>query len=194
MSEIKKEWPKSNRQLAKFLGVTENSLRAHKRRHSRELIESEDYTYENLGVAYAPTLMTAWSKNGAVKLAHYCRSARAREFLENEGIQKLHVNYIEGEVIDIIIDAVEGLTACCKQYTVEGYRIDLYLRDINLAIECDEMGHENKDDLSEIIRQKTIEKKLGCTFLRFNPDDKNFKIGKIFNQIINQILQKSQNI
>lgn len=189
MDEMKNEWPKSNSQLAKFFGVTENTLRTHKRKYGKELIEGKDYSLENLGVPNAPTFMTAWSKEGAIKLAHYCkRSAKARAFLENEGIQKLHINYIEGEIIEIIIDAVDDFTACYRQYTVEGYRVDLYLKDINLVIECDEMGHEYKDKFSELTRQKTIESKLGCTFLRFNPDEKDFNLGKTINKIFKHIL------
>jgi very-short-patch-repair endonuclease len=134
--------------------------------------------------------MTVWSKKGSIKLAHYCkRSSKARAFLEQEGIPKLHINYIEGEILDIIIDAMDGLTTCYKQYPVDGYRVDLYLKDINLVIECDEMGHEYKNDLSEIIRQKTIESKLGCKFLRFNPDKPGFKFGEILNEIFKHILQ-----
>ena len=161
MNKIKEEWPKSNSQLAKFFGVKEGTIRSHQRNHSKELIAGKDYFRKDLGVPNAPTLMTVWSKKGAIKLAHYCkRSSKARAFLEQEGIQKLHINYIEGETLDIIIDAVDGLTTCYKQYSVDGYRVDLYLKDINLVIECDEMGHEYKNGLSEIIRQKIIESKL----------------------------------
>ena len=189
MNKIKEEWPKSNLQLAKFLGVQEGTIRSHQRNHSKELIEGEDYFRKDLGVPNAPTLMTVWSKKGAVKLAHYCkRSSKSRGFLEQEGIQKLHINYIEGEILDIIIDAVGGLTTCYKQYSVDGYRVDLYLKDIKLVIECDEMGHEYKNNVSEIIRQETIEAKLGCKFLRFNPDKPGFKLGGILNIIFKHIL------
>ena len=191
MNKIKEEWPKSNFQLAKFLGVKEGTIRSHQRNHNKELTEGEDYFRKDLGVPNAPTLMTVWSKKGAMKLAHYCkRSSKSRAFLEQEGIQKLHINYIEGEILDIIIDAVDGLITCYKQYSVDGYRVDLYLKDIKMVIECDEMGHEYKNDLSEIIRQETIEEKLGCEFLRFNPDKPGFKLGEILNVIFKHILQK----
>lgn len=147
---MKEEWPKSNLQLAKFFGVKEGTIRSHQRNHNKELIEGKDFFKKNLGVPNAPTLMTVWSKKGAIKLAHYCkRSAKARAFLEKKGIQKLHINYIEGEIVDIIIDSMDGLTTCYKEYPIDGYRVDLYLKDINLAIECDEMGHEYKNELRE---------------------------------------------
>ena len=184
------EWPKSNSQLAEFFGVKEGTIRSHQRNHRKELIKDEDLFKKNLGVPSAPTLMTVWSKKGAIKLAHYFkRSAKVTAFLEQEGFQKLHKNYIEGDILAIIIDAVDGLTTWYREYSVDGYRVDLYLKDINLVIECDEMGHEYKNDLSEIIRQTTIESKLGCKVLRFNPDKPGFKLGEIINKIFKHILQ-----
>ena len=189
MKKINAEWPKANSELAEFLGVKEGTIRSHQRNHNKELIEHKDYFRRDLGIPNAPTLMTVWSKEGALKLAHYCkRSSKARAFLEQQGIQKLHINYIEGEILDIIIDALESLVDCYKQYPVEGYRVDLYLKDIELVIECDEMDHEYKDEVSERIRQRTIESRLGCKFLRFNPDKPGFKLGEILNTIFKEVL------
>ncbi|NCC69700.1 MAG: hypothetical protein EOM14_16200, partial [Clostridia bacterium] len=122
MNEDKQNWPKSNVELANFLGVTDNAIRQHKRRHAKELTEGVDFSSADLKVPNAPTFMTIWFKTGAIKLAHYCRSDKARIFLEREGIQKLHKNSVEGDIIGIIADSVYGITTCKKQYTVEGYR------------------------------------------------------------------------
>ena len=65
------------------------------------------------------------------------------------------------------------------QYSVLGYRIDLYFHDYNLAIEVD----ENRNIDHEIQRQKALEKELCCKFIRIDPDEKVFNIFKNINEI-----------
>ena len=77
-----------------------------------------------------------------------------------------------------------------EQYTVDGYRIDLYFPIHKLAIECDELGHKDRDIGYEVTRQKYIETKLGCTFIRYNPDAKEFDIFSVINSIMKYILYK----
>lgn len=72
-----------------------------------------------------------------------------------------------------------------RQYPVGKYRIDLYFIDYKIAIECDEFGHRDYSEEEEKIRTEFITKKLACTWIRFNPNDKNFDISTIINQIVN---------
>ena len=44
------------------------------------------------------------------------------------------------------------------QYSVLGYRVDLYFHEYKLAIEVDELGHNNRSINNEIERQKALEK------------------------------------
>ena len=44
------------------------------------------------------------------------------------------------------------------QYTVIGYRIDLYFHKHKLAIEGDELGPLNRNVNNEVKRQKTLER------------------------------------
>ena len=60
------------------------------------------------------------------------------------------------------------------QLGVGKYRTDLYFPKYKLAIECNEFDHRDRDIGYEIERQKHIEKLLNCTFVRFNPDAKDF--------------------
>ena len=66
------------------------------------------------------------------------------------------------------------------QYSVLGYRIDLYFCDYKSAIEVDERGHKDSSIDYEIKRKKTIEKELDCEFIRTDPNEENFN-----NQIKN---------
>jgi very-short-patch-repair endonuclease len=74
------------------------------------------------------------------------------------------------------------------QYKIGKYRIDLYFPDHNLAIEVDEFAHKDRCFIYEKERQYYLEKQLGCTFIRFNPDEKNFNIGNIISQILDETL------
>ena len=76
------------------------------------------------------------------------------------------------------------------QYSVLGYRIDLYFHKYKLAIEVDELGHADRNINNEIERQKALEKELNCVFIRINPDKKDFNILKAINEIY-RLLKKS---
>ena len=73
------------------------------------------------------------------------------------------------------------------QYSVLSYRINLYFLYYKRAIEFDELGHEDRNIDYKIQRKKTIEKKLGCKFIRVNPDEQNFYIFKAVNEIHRRI-------
>ena len=93
----------------------------------------------------------------------------------------------EEETLSCILKPFKG-EDMKEQYTVDGYRIDLYFPTHKLAIECDELGHKDRDIGYEVTRQKYIETKLGCTFIRYNPDAKDFDIFDIINNIYNFIV------
>ena len=52
-----------------------------------------------------------------------------------------------------------------------------------MAVEVEELGHNNRNIDYEIQTQKAIEKKLGCVFIRINPDEEDFNIFKAINEI-----------
>ena len=56
------------------------------------------------------------------------------------------------------------------QCNVLSYRIDLYFRDYNLAIEIDENRHSDRNIDYEIKSQKSIEQELDCKFIWIDPD------------------------
>jgi very-short-patch-repair endonuclease len=55
-----------------------------------------------------------------------------------------------------------------RQYKIEGYFVDGYIPELNLAIEVDEIP---KDKEKDIKRQKIIEEKLNCKFIRIKDFD-----------------------
>ena len=92
------------------------------------------------------------------------------------------INTKEQAVIKLIKDAFERQDMQ-TQYSVLGYRIDIYFPKHKLAIEVDELGHADKNLSNKIERQKALKKELVCVFIRINPDRKNFSIFKEINKI-----------
>ena len=112
-----------------------------------------------------------------------CRTDESCSLKGNLGFH-LHdvINTKEQTVLTSIKDAFEGKDLKI-QYTVIGYRIDLYFHKHKLAIEVDELGHADRNLNNEIERQKELERKRDCVFIRINPDGKDFKIFKKINKI-----------
>ena len=78
------------------------------------------------------------------------------------------------------------------QFGVGKYRIDLYFPKYNLAIECDEFDHRDRDIGYEVGQQKHIEKLLNCTFVRFNQDAKDFYTWEVVNRIFVRVKSSFQ--
>ena len=79
------------------------------------------------------------------------------------------INTKEQTITNSIKDAFEA-EDMQTQYTVIGYRIDLYFHKYNLAIEVDELGHNDRNITYKIQRQQALERELNCVFIRINPD------------------------
>lgn len=183
------EWPLRNSKVAKLLGIKEATIRSYQsqERYASQLIKGEDFLRKNLGVKRAPTLMTVWTKQGVIKLAGFSRSRKAKIFLEKIGHSERERSSIESNTLDIIEAALDGFAICKRQYNVNLYRIDLYLPEYKLAIECDEFDHETRSEWTEYERQSYLETKLDCEFIRFNPNKVDFNIGEVINKIIQKI-------
>ena len=93
----------------------------------------------------------------ALKIIMDCRTDESCNLKRNLGF-RLHdvINTKEQTVINSIKDAFEG-EDMQTQYSVLGYRIDLYFHKHKLAIEADELGHADRNLSNEIERQKELE-------------------------------------
>ena len=112
-----------------------------------------------------------------------CRTDESCNLKRNLGFTLHHViNTKEQTLINPIKVAFEGENMQ-KQYTALNYRIDLYFHKYKLAIEIDELGHNDRNIDYEIQRQKTLERELNCVFIRINPDPVDFKIFREINKI-----------
>ena len=73
------------------------------------------------------------------------------------------------------------------QYSVLGYRIDLYFYDYKLAIEIDENRRSDRNIQYQIEKQKAIEQVLGCKFIRIDPGKEDVDIFRAINEIFTYI-------
>ena len=161
--------------------------------------ENIRHKYELVGLA---DTSVQWPKNsqkydiyineeGVHELVLKSTMSNATDFAKVFGINVHDHKYLskERETLSYILTAFKG-QEMKEQYTVDGYRIDLYFPTHKLAIECDEFGHKDRDIGYEVTRQKYIETKLGCTFIRYNPDDKDFDIFSVMNSIMKYIYKQ----
>ena len=98
------------------------------------------------------------------------------------------INTKEQSVIKSIKDAFEG-EDMQTQYSVLGYRIDLYFHKYKLSVEVDELGHSDKNINDEIERQRALGRELNCVFIRINPDEPDFNILREINKMHRHIKQ-----
>ena len=122
-----------------------------------------------------------------------CRIDESCNFLKKLGV-RIHdvINTKEQTVISAIKDAFEG-ESMQTQYSVLDYRIDLYFHEYELAIEIDELGHNDRNINDEIQRQQALEGELNCVFIRINPDAIDLNIFKEITKIhrhINQLTKQ----
>lgn len=102
-----------------------------------------------------------------------------------ELVNKILLMSLENSYIGFIENSFKNITKLKRQYKVKQYYIDLYFIEYKLAIECDEDHHYNKGNiLLDKIRQKEIEDKLGCTFIRFNTKTELYEVLNMINSYI----------
>jgi hypothetical protein len=127
-----------------------------------------------------------------------CLLSNKRSIISEETKQELKNNFdiildtkirllpIETETIIYIMKVFKN-ELMETQYQIGKYRIDLYFLMYKLSIECNENNHEYYNQDNEIKRKKYIENKLQCSFITYNPDEKDFCIFNVINLIFEHI-------
>ena len=101
----------------------------------------------------------------ALEMIMDCRADELCSLKRNLGFNLDDViNTKKQTVLKSIKDAFEG-EDMQTQYSVLGYRIDLYFHKHKLAIEVDELGHADRNLNNETERQKALETELDCVFI-----------------------------
>lgn len=72
------------------------------------------------------------------------------------------------------------------QYPVGKYFLDMYFQEYKIIVECDELGHFDRDPVQEKERVDYINTFLGIDdthWVRFNPDKQDFQISQLVGEI-----------
>jgi len=100
-----------------------------------------------------------------------------------------HVNVvmsIENQTIGFLENSFTNVFALKRQHRVGSYYADLFLTDHNLAIECDEYGHKDRDEIYERSRELFfLQNKI--TIIRYNPNAEGFDLSLVLRQILSLI-------
>ena len=91
---------------------------------------------------------------------------------------------LENSTIGFLCNCIKNITDVYRQYKVGSYFVDLYIPKINIVVECDEDGHKHRNTIDEHTREEFIKTKLGCEFIRFNPNETNFDLSEVINKIL----------
>ena len=99
---------------------------------------------------------------------------------------------IENQTIGFIYNSFNLILNLKRQFMFDKYKVDLYFIDYNLIIECDEFNHNDRDKKKEKIREDYL-LSLKKNIIRFNPNDNNFDLSKVINEI-NKFIFLKKNI
>ena len=129
-------------------------------------------------------------KKLAIKKITDCRITLANKFRTRLVFKHDTILTKEESVLRKIISLFEGqnIQTQCK---VLSCRIDFYSYVYKLAIKFHENGHEDRN-IDDQISKKTIEQKLGCTFIRTDPGKEDFDVFKIVSEIFRHIKQTTK--
>lgn len=77
---------------------------------------------------------------------------------------------------------------CQQQFPIGKHRIDMYIPQYKIAIECDEFDHVQYNKIDEETRQRFITEQLTCSWVRFDPYDEKFNVFDVIRDILKLVL------
>ena len=166
-------------EVAKALGYKKPSVAIHK--HVTHKAKPEALLGKGKTKGFEFELSTFWlPRQGVNELVAKGKTIECHDMSAKSGV-KVETRYIrkELEIVGFIQEFLTTLNIPFEfQKTVLRYRVDLFLPMHNIAVEIDEGGHADRDQNYEEQREQQITASLKCKFLRFNPDEPNFKISR----------------
>jgi very-short-patch-repair endonuclease len=117
--------------------------------------------------------------------------------LKNRYIKKINENCgqvnvtmaIEAQTIGFLENSFLSALKLKRQKHIGPYYIDLYFEDYNLAVECDEFDHIDRNPFYERTREEYLMQQ-NITILRYNPNDKNFDLSDVIQRITYLLFNK----
>ena len=135
------------------------------------------------------------TKNGVTKLMNGLRMtsdvAKTIEYLQSIGMYSNTIEVVDNrKEIEFLTQLEQTLEPFGikgeSQYSVDKYRIDYYIKDMNVAIEYDENDHNHYTYEQHELRQQIIEKQLGCKFIRVSDSKSHaYNVGIVIKELFN---------
>ena len=97
---------------------------------------------------------------------------------------------LETQTIGYIAKSFEGLLTTKRQKMIGKYKVDLFISEYSLIVECDENGHKDREPEYERERERFL-LDLGHMIIRFNPNAPGFEIVDVLQQVHKVMLGKS---
>jgi very-short-patch-repair endonuclease len=150
-----------------------------------DITEKVELIVETAG---GPQKVTFLTSRGIKKVICKSRKPKAIKFAKMINLNIYDTFYIPFEISFVnFLQKIYSSEKLIHQYTIGKYKIDLYLPDYNLVIECDEHFHIFQKE-EDIKREKYIKDKLNCTFIRFIQSKSNECLPELLNNI-NKIIE-----
>ena len=97
---------------------------------------------------------------------------------------------LENQTIGFIENAFKGVFQMQRQKVFGKYKVDLFIQERNVVVECDEFGHTDRDPNYEQVREAFLVSQ-GNKVVRFNPNDPDFDLSNVLNEINRILFDKS---
>lgn len=140
-----------------------------------------------------PQMAMMLSTNGLKRFLCHSRSLHATTLARELGIDVLSNRIVpkETETLSFLRKVFGGEVDMEFQYQCGKYKIDMYLPEYKLAVECDEDGtHTPSTALKDFERERWLKSELGCSFIRYRPDEPDFDIAEVAGKVFQKVMQK----
>lgn len=98
------------------------------------------------------------------------------------------IERVEHKYLRVIMDTFRDKETK-RELVLGDYRVDLIFPNEKVLVECDEYGHKHYCQVKEKERELFFESQ-GYTIIRFNPNEKNFRIGLVIAEILDVFKNK----
>lgn len=168
--------------VAELLGYQrpDNAIRSH--------VEEEDKLMHQINTSGQSRRMVLFNKKGLSSLitkSKLLTKYQKHDLYKAFDIEKALTSRKEIEFLQLLEDVITplGLTIR-RQHDVNGYKLDGYIPEIELAIEYDETHHKRQVGMDKK-REQDIKDVIECSFVRVSEDEKDsVNVGYVIKAII----------
>jgi hypothetical protein len=137
------------------------------------------------------TMTTGVTEGGLKRMVANSKRAAAVNLAIELGLETVCVPTPEAEVIRIIAAALRPIEFV-EEHRVGEYTISGFIPGLSIAIERDRLNDPQRDRQAEFWRRILIEDRLGCEFVVFDPEARDFNPGDLVNKILRMDLPEKR--